>query len=55
MILRKLMAAVDPASPPKPCDYFDMIGGISTGGLIAIVLGRLRVTVDECIAAHTSL
>jgi patatin-like phospholipase/acyl hydrolase len=55
MILQELMAAVDPNSPPKPCDYFDMIGGTSTGGLIAIMLGRLRMTVDECISAYTSL
>ena len=41
LILQQLMAAVDPESPPKPCDYFDMIGGTSTGGLIAIMLGRL--------------
>jgi patatin-like phospholipase/acyl hydrolase len=32
MILEQLMEAVNPASPPKPCDYFDMIGGTSTGG-----------------------
>ena len=55
MILRRLMAAVDPDAPPKPCDYFDMIGGTSTGGLIAIMLGRLRMTVDECIDAYTTL
>lgn len=55
MILQHLMSAVDPESPPKPCDYFDMIGGTSTGGLIAIMLGRLRMTVDECITAYTSL
>ena len=55
MILRRLMATVDPAAPPKPCDYFDMIGGTSTGGLIAIMLGRLRMTVDECIDAYTTL
>ncbi|EJT69392.1 hypothetical protein GGTG_13011 [Gaeumannomyces tritici R3-111a-1] len=29
--LSSLMATVDPASPPKPCDCFDMIGGTSTG------------------------
>lgn len=55
MILRRLMATVDPDSPPKPCDYFNMIGGTSTGGLIAIMLGRLQMTVDECIEAYTSL
>jgi patatin-like phospholipase/acyl hydrolase len=55
MILQQLMATVDPESPPKPCEYFDMIGGTSTGGLIAIMLGRLRMTVDDCIDAYTSL
>jgi patatin-like phospholipase/acyl hydrolase len=32
MILQQLMEAVQPDAPPKPCDYFDMIGGTSTGG-----------------------
>lgn len=34
MILEKLMEAVNPDAPPKPCDYFDMIGGTSTGGSV---------------------
>lgn len=29
-------------STPLPCEYFDLICGTSTGGLIAIMLGRLR-------------
>ena len=37
MILRQLMEAVNPDSPPKPCDYFDMIGGTSTGGWVVAV------------------
>lgn len=55
LILQQLMATIDPESPSKPCDYFDMIGGTSTGGLIAIMLGRLQMTVEECIIAYTSL
>ncbi|KAH7126726.1 hypothetical protein B0J11DRAFT_284076 [Dendryphion nanum] len=55
MILQQLMETVNPASPPKPCDYFDIIGGTSTGGLIAVMLGRLRMTVDEAIDAYLSL
>jgi len=32
IILQQLMETIDLDSPPKPCDYFDMIGGTSTGG-----------------------
>jgi len=37
---------------PRPCEQFDLIGGTSTGGIIAIMLGRLGMTVDECIQAY---
>ena len=30
-ILKQLMDTIDPESPLKPCDHFDMIGGTSTG------------------------
>ena len=33
---------------PKPADHFDLIVGTGTGGLIAIMLGRLRLDVDTC-------
>ncbi|CAN9193253.1 unnamed protein product [Alternaria alternata] len=55
MILEQLMEAVDPDAPPKPCDYFDMIGGTSTGGLIAVMLGRLKMSVADCITVYLSL
>lgn len=73
IILQQLMEAIDREHPPKPCDYFDMIGGTSTGGyvmarispegihkltlarLIAIMLGRLKMSVNDCIDAYISL
>ncbi|KAI6878325.1 quinate permease [Hortaea werneckii] len=39
----------------KPCDFFDMIAGTSTGGLIAIMLACLEMSIDDCIDAFTSL
>jgi len=32
-----------------PCHYFDFMYGTSTGGLIATILGRLRMTVSEAL------
>ncbi|MCJ1468429.1 hypothetical protein MMC07_007057 [Pseudocyphellaria aurata] len=54
-ILKRLLEIVNPVAPPKPCEYFDMIGGTSTGGLIAIMLGRLEMTIDECIDAYVDM
>ncbi|RFU32279.1 hypothetical protein B7463_g4070, partial [Scytalidium lignicola] len=72
LILKRLFRTIqrDENLPeiPRPCNYFDLIGGTSTGGaptllfiplsrikeltqsrLIAILLGRLRMSIDECI------
>ncbi|KAI1618047.1 acyl transferase/acyl hydrolase/lysophospholipase [Exophiala viscosa] len=38
-----------------PCHYFDFMAGTSTGGLIAMMLGRLRMTVGHCIEEYISL
>ena len=38
-----------------PCHYFDYVSGTSTGGLIAIMLGRLRRSVDEAIKEYKDL
>lgn len=38
-----------------PADLFNIIGGTSTGGLIGIVLGRLRATTNELITLYHEL
>lgn len=47
LILRELMEELgrqlNAIDTPLPCHYFDLIGGSGTGGLIAIMLGRLRM------------
>ncbi|KAH6681362.1 hypothetical protein B0J14DRAFT_633104 [Halenospora varia] len=56
-ILQDLMAKLNENQDPllKPCEVFDLIGGSGTGGLIAIMLGRLGMTVDECLDEYLDL
>ena len=35
-----------------PCHYFDFVFGTSTGGLIAVMLARLRMTISDCLATY---
>lgn len=51
--------ALDPLGehiPPEeellPCHYFDFMYGTSTGGLIATMLSRLRMKIDECLETY---
>ncbi|KAL2817582.1 acyl transferase/acyl hydrolase/lysophospholipase [Aspergillus granulosus] len=54
-ILKNIMEAIDRENPPKPCDFFDMIGGTGSGGLLAIMLGRLKMDIEQCITGYTRL
>ncbi|RDW65713.1 uncharacterized protein DSM5745_09452 [Aspergillus mulundensis] len=54
-ILKSIMEAIDREHPPKPCDFFDMIGGTGSGGLLAIMLGRLKMDIDQCIVGYPRL
>lgn len=45
----------DGSSKWLPCHYFDYIAGTSTGGLIGIMLGRLRMSIDDCISDYERL
>ncbi|TVY22961.1 Calcium-independent phospholipase A2-gamma [Lachnellula hyalina] len=61
LIIKALMGKVNAErrkngqSAVKPCELFDLIGGTSTGGIIAIMLGRLEMDVDECIEKYTNM
>lgn len=59
IILKELMLRIQQQHglpvPPKPCQIFDMMGGTSTGGLVAIMLGRLQMTVDQAIEEYLVL
>ncbi|KAK4188535.1 putative calcium-independent phospholipase A2-gamma [Podospora australis] len=56
LILHELMVKIKErhglAEIPKPCEYFHMIAGTSTGGLIAIMLGRLRMSTEEALLEY---
>jgi patatin-like phospholipase/acyl hydrolase len=51
-VLRTMKAEGQLAEIPKPCDVFHLIVGTSTGGIIAVMLGRLHMTIDDCIAKY---
>jgi hypothetical protein len=33
----------------RPADYFDLMGGVGFGGLVALLLGRLRMTTSQAV------
>lgn len=59
MILKELMMRVKTenhlSDEPLPSDYFDLIGGTGAGGIIAILLGRLRLSATAAIAKYLEL
>ncbi|KAF1960040.1 FabD/lysophospholipase-like protein [Byssothecium circinans] len=57
MIVKHLMDRLESLRGGRlePWQEFDMIAGTSTGGLIAIMLGRLKMTVNESIEAYKTL
>lgn len=40
---------------PAPCELFDIIGGIGTGGWLALLLGRYRLDLTRCMSIYIEL
>jgi hypothetical protein len=47
LILKQLMETINPNRPPEPCEFFDMIGGISTGGYVFSTVRELDKLTDS--------
>lgn len=56
VLLEELMKRVKEreglAEVPRPADYFELAAGTSTGGIIGIMLFRLRMTVKDTITQY---
>ncbi|KAF4993509.1 hypothetical protein FGRMN_6438 [Fusarium graminum] len=56
VVLKHLMERVRDrkglAETPRPSDYFELAGGTSTGGIMGIMLFRLRMSVDDTIKEY---
>ncbi|KAK0187023.1 hypothetical protein F5146DRAFT_880937, partial [Armillaria mellea] len=39
----------------KPCEYFNLISGISTGELTTIMLGRLNMSTKEAFQSYNKI
>lgn len=73
--MREIQLSGNLEKMPLPCEYFDLIGGTSTGGyadakcltatqqithlkfsrIIALMLGRLRMSVDDALHKYAEL
>ena len=54
-LMEQLQKRTGSPNIPPPCEVFDVICGTSTGGLIALMLGRLGMSVDEAIKCYEDL
>ncbi|KAJ7448751.1 hypothetical protein FB451DRAFT_1375258 [Mycena latifolia] len=59
LILQQMMyrvqATLGSDTTPAPCDYFEIIGGSGMGGIVALMLGRLRMPISASILAYEKL
>ncbi|KAF9343942.1 hypothetical protein BGX26_004995 [Mortierella sp. AD094] len=59
MVLEEIMKRIQNrrglSKMPLPADYFELAAGTSTGGIIAIMLFRLRMTAEQAIEQYKSI
>ncbi|KAL8784578.1 MAG: hypothetical protein Q9195_009003 [Heterodermia aff. obscurata] len=60
LILDKLLDAIArhnnaPDRKPRPCDVFDVIAGIGSGGWLALLLGRFQMDISSALAEWYNL
>ncbi|PBK60313.1 FabD/lysophospholipase-like protein [Armillaria solidipes] len=54
-IMKRVQAKKQLTEVPKPCEYFHLIGGSGTGGLNAIMLGRLKMATEDALHNYKNL
>ena len=60
LILNKLLDTIAAKNgvqhqKPRPCDVFDTIAGVGTGGWLAILLGRFHMDISSCLTEWYSI
>ncbi|KAI0384380.1 acyl transferase/acyl hydrolase/lysophospholipase [Hypomontagnella monticulosa] len=57
LVLKELMRTVSKGDGPelKPCEYFSVITGAGMGGVLALLLGRLKLSVSQCMVEYWRL
>ncbi|KAF8600376.1 FabD/lysophospholipase-like protein, partial [Ceratobasidium sp. AG-I] len=54
-LMLRVQAIWNMADMPLPCDLFDLICGTGTGGLVAVLLGRLRLPIIAAIKCYVEI
>ncbi|KAL1761375.1 acyl transferase/acyl hydrolase/lysophospholipase, partial [Schizophyllum commune] len=55
LMLRDMLAEIEflTHETALPCEFFDIIAGSGIGGFLALLLGRLRLSIDDAIECYT--
>ncbi len=51
-IMKRIQKKTNAKEPCRPADYFELAAGTSTGGIISLMLFRLRMTAEDAIKMY---